>query len=392
MTLYLATVPNPPAGQDWTYTVPGQYVEEIISVTATLNTTANPVTAIDASGSAHPMTYDATNLALSWGNVGPFAGSPNNATRAALGFDRHHGWATTASNTAFNVTTLTIGAWVMVDGGTTSGNVIFSNGHLSNTLTLVGYEFGYNFNLGLLGLGWSLGGIASSAHGITSDVWHHVAVTADGVNVKFYIDGALDATVAGVVTGSVQSDPQMIGDQVPTSPVSQMWQGRMAGVFVNSTALSGATIAGIAANTNTSAQYKTAVNATSPLGLWMLDETVSTSGRTPSLRVTNGSATVGLYTPGIAPAGSGSPFTYSWLNNLSTNVQPPGSSTITAAIPDMILPAGYTIGTNTPDIQSTDQWSNIVIWWSSSYMDNVHNYQPFEYPPGACLEYKQVVP
>jgi hypothetical protein len=96
-----------------------------------------------------------------------------------------------------------------------------------------------------------------------------------------------------------------------------------------------------------------------------------------------------MFTPGFPAAPSGSPFNYTWMTGLAAHSSVVSDTIITAAIPDLILPAGYTIGTFTPDIQPTDQWSNIVIWWDSDYMDYVHNAQRYDFI-GACLEYHQI--
>jgi hypothetical protein len=389
MVLYVITPPNPPPGQDWQYTVPGQYVEEIVSVTATLATTQNPPTALNSvTGGAYPATYQAAAL-LSFQQAGPFGGAANYAVTTGAHPATATAVAVDGTTTDFNRATFSIGAWAKIAPAGTVRQLIFQNNTYAGGGTYRGYGFsGSKTGTDVqLGFQWKGGGQLSSGI-FAAGTWKHMAVTWDSANIRFYINGALDSTFADAVVFDAISNTIALGGDVPGN--LEVFNGSLCGIFFNDSVLTAGQIAAyVTASATSSAAYQTAVLADSPRALWMLNEVVDTSGRTPSLAIGNGITNVGLYTPGVPPASSGSPFTYSWLTTLSSNTHAGGTSTITAAIPDLILPAGYTIGTYTPDILPTDQWSNIVIWWDSTFMDGNQNLQPYDFT-GACLQYHRI--
>jgi hypothetical protein len=389
MVLYVVNVPNPPPGVDWQYTVPGQYIEDIVSVTATLATTANPTTAVNGvTGNAYPATYQSA-AQLTWQATGPYGGTSNYAVTVGAPINTIADIAQGASTTDFNRATFSIGAWAKIPAATTGRFPIFA----SDQFDLGGHARGYMFQghqsagQEFLSLQWK-GGEQLSTGTFPGGTWTHVAVTWDTANIRFYKNGVLDSTFAAAVLFDAISNPVDLGGNQAAN--LEVFQGSLGGIFYNDSVLTaGQILAYVTASATSAAAYQTAVLADSPRALWMMNEGISTSGRTPSLAIGNGITNVGLYTPGIPPASSGSPFTYSWLTTLSSNTHAGGTSTITAAIPDLILPAGYTIGTYTPDIAPTDQWSNIVIWWDSTFMDGNQNLQPYDFT-GACLQYHQI--
>jgi hypothetical protein len=389
MPLYVINVANPPAGQDWQYTVPGQYIEDVVSVQCTLTTTGNPTTAADSSGNGRNMTYEPTNPGLTWGTAGPWGSAPNNATGDTDHTHLQHAYTIRVPNTDLNTTNVTVGAWVYIDTPAFGYQDIFAAADIDLSGNFRGYVLRYLNSTRVFELRGSSAQFVQSTGGILGNAWHHVAATYDGANTRFYIDGALDSTVAGVLPFTSNSVGASIGGATQHQLLNDVWTGRLAGVFVTNTVLSGANIATIAAANASAAGYVTTVNGFSPLGLWMLDETLGTFGRTPNLEITNGQSNVGMYTPGFPAAATPSPYNYTWMTGLAAHSSVVSDTIITAAIPDLILPAGYTLGTFTPDIQPTDQWSNIVIWWNSDYMDYVHNAQRYDFI-GACLEYHQV--
>ena len=86
------------------------------------------------------------------------------------------------------------------------------------------------------------------------------------------------------------------------------------------------------------------------------------------MEITDGTNIVGLYP---APQGSPGIDLYSWIVDLADNSVSPQSNQITTSIPALVLPGGYTIGSRTPAMASSDQWSNVAIWWNDNQDPNL---------------------
>jgi hypothetical protein len=151
-------------------------------------------------------------------------------------------------------------------------------------------------------------------------------------------------------------------------------------------ALSPANIATIYGTAPNFAAYTAAVESFTPDTYYHLgNQTTPPGGRQVVLEVTDGTHVVELIPTGFPIVSGLGPFTYSWQPKLAAHAQTMNGTTTTVPVPPLILPAGYTVGSRTLDIGAKDQWSNIAIWWNSTYMDFVDH--PYEYPPGMHLVY-----
>jgi hypothetical protein len=388
MTLRTVAVPAPAVGQDWRYIIPGQYVEDVVAVTATLVTLQKPTTAPDASGNGRPLTYT-NNAFTTYSQTGPFAGSPNlavNQSNGASGLATQIG--TRAPSTDWNLATLSVGGFIKCNG-TAQGEMWTAD----NTLGFV--HHGWRFDIDASGgdnrliLQWKAGGAALNL-GTVAAGWHLVGVTYDGANVRGYIDGVLQATVPAAASVDAVSEPMGLGgygDNTNNFP----FKGSMAGWFVNAGVLSAARWLAYytAATGSGSAAYKAAVLADSPMALWLLDDAITSPSRNATLEITDGTNLVGVY-PGGTLTGSAPAFTWTWSVDLPSGTQGPNAQVTTVAIPRLVLPAGYTIGTRTADLAPTDQWSGITVWWDDTVMDTAPDLNPYVYAPGATLVYQQI--
>jgi hypothetical protein len=119
----------------------------------------------------------------------------------------------------------------------------------------------------------------SSGLTCTDNDWHHYAVTFDGTNYRFYVDGALGATVAG---NQPSSDTGTLTIGTWKDGGVQGWRGNIANVILYNTALNLAAVQADAVRYETSAIY----SLTSPI------DTTEWSGATS------------LYLPLVLPTGT----------------------------------------------------------------------------------------
>ena len=388
MALYVQSVPNPAVGADWKFTVPGQYIFDIVAITAQLATTANPTVGTDSSSNGRDVTFT-NNAFTTYGTAGPFAGSPSLAVTQAAGA---HGTgtqiATRAASTDWNLATFSIGCWVKLSanaqGVLWEADSIQSSQHQGLVFGSLAGTPNQAF------LQWKNGVTKTQTGTFTANAWHLIGCTYDGTTLIFYVDGAASGSSAQTITVGAFSEPMKLGGAGGVQGNMEL-EGAMAGCFVNSTALAAGRWSTYFtdATTVSAAQYKTDVLADSPLALWLMDQTQSQNTRQADLVITDGTNTILDVPTGFTVIAGTSPITFSWQTNLNSSAQIPNGAT-TVAIPPLILPAGYTIGTRTLDIQATDQWSNINIWWNSDINDGTGGVDQFVYPPGAFLTYQQV--
>ena len=91
-----------------------------------------------------------------------------------------------------NTTVGTMAAWINLQQIPSGENHIISAGKGRNWW---GFGFTSSAQLTFRATSWSAGGISTTST-ITPGTWYHVAVTQDGNNLRFYINGQLDHTVA----------------------------------------------------------------------------------------------------------------------------------------------------------------------------------------------------
>lgn len=371
MALYVITVPDPPRGQDWSYTVPGEYVEDIVSVSATLTTEVGPSVgnAEDASGHGNTGAYHPNNATLI-GAPGLFAGDSaveffpqvfpvNNRVEApGSAFD---------PSGAFTVTW-----WQGPDDVIAFGaDMTFGPAFQVNTAT---NEWGYRLSIGLLNNGTYVDPGPPNAPRM-------IAWRQTGTDLYLYVNGVevlhvgpyiYPATVAPI-TYDLADAPGLFGlnDSLGTLDEWAAW----------SSDIGAAAITNLYNLSATFDSYSNAVLALAPDSYYHLDDaTQSTVGRTPALVIGDGTNQVGAYVSSFPVAPVSPAFDYSWLVGLSNSAQVPAGTITTVGLPPLILPAGYTVGTSTPDIGEYDQWSNVSIWWDDMYSPTaVQTIWPYPY-------------
>ena len=387
MTLRTVSVPNPPAGQDWQVTVPGHELWNIVGITATLNGPNAPSALGDSSGNGHPLGSVDNTGAWKFGQTGPYGGGGGGLAVGSDGSGQQLPVGKTAQVAAFDLTNLTC-MWFAYVGA----NVSFQD-----------YSFITDFGLGNnMKWGWGVRNntnnpydldnqngnneIIAKAAFASRNVWHHIAVTANGAQWEVFLDGASNFTYAQRLPIAGDNGQIQIGGSTSFG-VSLI--GRIAGVALWNSVLSGGTIASLAGSGGSAAAYKAAALAQSPLGLWMLDGQTVGPSRTVALDITDGTTIVDAIPSGPSALASGGPYVYSWVPELAGTVTAPAGTSISVPIPNLVLPAGYTIGTSTPDIGGTDQWSNITVWWNDDIQEQTGGVTQFVYPPGAYLSYQR---
>lgn len=378
MTLRVTTVANPAPGTDWRYVIPAQDVVQLQAVFATLASAQNPTIATDASPNANNLTYNATRPGLTFGVTGPFGGGGGSALQVvSAGTETEVAIGTNAGQ--YDVATVTFEALVnATTPGLTGFQELITQRNDGQPLLTLRWIFGIdNAAPCKIRVAASQFDVFSLAGTFARNAWHHIAVTYDGAQWVPYIDGVAGAATAGhaPTTALTLLPLTIIGERIAV----QQYNGKCAALAMFSGALSGAQIAAhFAAVATSSAAYRTAVLADSPIALWMLADPQNTSARAAALAITDGTNTVGNY-PGITSTATTSPYTWTWATNApGTNIDATGRTNY-VQIPAMTLPGGYTIGTSTPGIGGNDQWSNITLWWDDALSGAPGRFAPAPY-------------
>jgi hypothetical protein len=383
MALYVIRPPNPPAGADWLAAVPGQYVYDVTGITAVLTTGTLPGHMIDASGNNRNGFYVPITGA---GFPAPVAGlvAGNGARRFADLGATNSGMGDVPGPTVDFAGAFTFECLIASFAGALNGDYIFAADTFVGSSVWV--SIGTLGDIQLVRNGGIFQDVHQTAAGVLpyDNAGHYVAITFDGITALCYVDGALvpwtlnDPPVV-MASGSfdmsigqrflTNAPIEAIMDEVAVYPAA-LGAGQVAAHY-------GAIGGGIAA-------YAPAVLADGPGAYYHLDDTVST-GRQVTLAITDGTHEPLQIPTGFAAVLTPGPYAYSWQPKLSAHAQTPDGTLTTVPIPQLVLPAGYTIGTQTLDIQPTDQWSDIAIWWSSDVMDSGVAIEPYKYPPGVTL-------
>lgn len=383
MTLRTVAIPDPPAGVDWQTIVPGNYLYHITGITATITTgQATATTAVDASGNNRDGTYDpilgtpqfVTGLVsgdLAWlsGTVSPFT------TASTI---------TLPTNCADWDTDFTICWWCSFTADFAGAGLDFYEAVLQSTGDPLRIFGTVGPGMGVQSI--QVNALPNAGSWVADDIFlpdgtiYFCALTWDGADLKLYIDGALYPWTTTGGTPSNSGDGQYsIGEPA----------GGCANVVDEWATFKRALSAGELLALYVAGQvdidtYSGAVLALTPFVYYHLDDGPGT-GRQVALTVGDGINVVEFIPPGFDDVVTPGPYAYSWQPNLPTSTQTPDGTITTVAIPQLILPAGYTVGTNTIDIAPDDQWSNVTLWWSDDVMNSLNPYNPYAYPPGATL-------
>jgi Concanavalin A-like lectin/glucanases superfamily len=382
MVLRVQPVPAPAAGRDWTYTIPGGFRFDLKAVQATLATPFATTTLADSSGNGLNLTIGGAGTHLNWARAGPYGGGTKNY--ALLGDQSGAGAGPqmfTVGSALFNTANMSIDALVnLATGADNLDSQVAVRQAGSTVQAALDFQPNSHDPADLRGDAGNV--FFSLATGfLPRGGWHHVAVTADGTNWYAYLDGVLKATVAG------HQPPAGGGPQYFIAAANGAFRGSIAAVAVYGATLSGGQIAAHAAATGSNAAYKAAVLADSPAGLWMLDDVGQMGSRLATLEITNGTTTIADY-PGGAISNIAGSFTWTWASQAPGTAQSADATVNLVQIPDLILPAGYTVGTVTPDLGLADSWTNINIWWNDGQIGPVGPQGPYVYE-GVSLVYHQ---
>jgi PKD repeat protein len=154
--------------------------------------------------------------------------------QASLSLNGANQFVLVPPNTNFTPTNLTFEAWVYPKS--TSCNTILSRGdgtygNLTDYILNVGYNTNGCGTMMTVGF-FAAGAWDTSSNTVPLNAWTHVAVTYDGTNKRFYINGVLDRTA--VATNSLYStpgSPLLIGMQ-GTTCTCNFFNGQLAEVHV----------------------------------------------------------------------------------------------------------------------------------------------------------------
>jgi len=136
----------------------------------------------------------------------------------------------------FDVTTneITVSAWVTIRSIANQWGAIAAKGEYAWRLGNASFDPRFHFGITI----WnapdtaSLDGVAAVGY----DEWHHAAGVFDGANIKVYLDGALDVSVATTEPIGINDANMLIGDN-PDSP-GRYWDGLIDELKIYDRALS----------------------------------------------------------------------------------------------------------------------------------------------------------
>lgn len=387
MTLRTVAIPDPPAGSDWTTVVPGRYLYDVTGITATLTTPGGPgfPNSPDASGNANNATYSGGTSTFVAGLV-----PGNDALKRVAGL----GDQINAAHPIVDVTSpFTVVVWLELDAPV-AGDIHLAIYTTAPPANLIGWDLS-------IPAGFPTRFFVSGARNVggLSTVWetaagtvpydsapHMLAVTFDpGASPQnnLYLDGVLipwDVTDLPFVSdgpsdrwGFNITDSPLITDEIAIFPG----------------ALTGGQVATLYAAGATFATYEPAVLALLPFVYYHLDGAAIAIPRQVTLVVATSTGLVEDVPSGFPLATGPGPYNYSWQPNLPASSQTPDGALTTIALPRILIPAGYTIGTDTLDIGPSDQWSNITLWWDDTAMLSSAELNPYAYPPSIKLVYRQ---
>lgn len=389
MTLRTVQVPDPAPGADFGTVVPGRYLYNVTGITATL-TTAGTLDALrDLSGNGNDGTYTSPSAFGAFGPpllAGGGAWYPANAPGVPSfdAADIPHGLCD------FDAP-FTVAWWQLFTPGMIGSGVawlisfdaaVFA---IFQIVATVGDGTPGNGQFAVLSGGgpWVVDGQTMPGDGLP----HHVALVWDMANLTLYVDGA---SVGWTVTGAPPFGPGPADAATLGNP--DIGVGVYQDLAVIPSALSGGEIGTLyTAGASGTGGYELAVMMFGPTALYRLDAAANSGARQVLLVVAAAESVVAMVPTGFAPPVALGPYRYSWQPGISSSSLASGGQAITVAIPPLILPAGYSVASFTLDIEPTDQWSAVTVWWNDDAMMASDAFNPFVYAPGAHLFYRQVI-
>lgn len=387
MTLRIVQVPDPAPGADFASVVPGRYLYNVTGVTAVLDTGGGGSSTLcfDVSGNGRSGTYQTILSAP------PFVAGllPAGGELALRTSKATFPWTPQTYVTTPDVPDMgapwSLECWAQVDAPIPAGQVYLftaaKNPGALDQRVIVETGAGQLEVNESAGNAWGVTTSAMSDHGP-----HHLVFTYDGAAVHIFVDGAeltLDYTGTPFANGAMSM-----------SALGAFFGGAsFLGILDEAAwydyALDAAQVAAhYAAGAVSFSAYTATVLGDAPWFYYHLDA-VGGGGRQVILVVAAAESVVEMIPTGFAVPTSDGPFAYSWQPNVSSSSQATGGITTTVAIPSLILPAGYSVASYTPDLQPTDQWSNVTIWWDDDVMNAMNGANAYAFPGGAKLRYHQ---
>lgn len=387
MTKYVVPVPDPAPGADWQTVVPGIYTWDVVGITATLDT-------VVPAPAPQQLFYGSNDFpGTSILNVGvqPFSLTENQLQIESEQFpsglsnpfpsiadDVRHmfAWVWDGAAAHYYVDGVDIGAAQAVAPSTSPAPMTaFELGRFAPASTIV--DELASFRTALSGADVA----ALHAAGLTGFAAYNAAVLALTPATYYHFDGPSPTTTCVDASGNGND-----GSYTSVSGSPDFVPGLVAG----NDALEWGTHVGVNETRVVPAPLDIDWTTRFTLVLWSLQESGATStGRTPSLVVSNGTDDVLVIPAGFQAVTTPGPYSYAWQPGLNADTQSTDGTLTTVAIPTLVIPAGYTVGTQTFDLAPTDQWSNIALWWDDVYQTVTSAAYDYGFPPGRFYTYKQ---
>lgn len=169
--------------------------------------------------------YNTGDTTLSWDIVYPM----NAGT--ALSFNGSGNYVLMANSNQFDLTYLTMEAWVFSNNFSQNG-FIFEKGPVNSQYSM--FFEGSSFCFRTVNIYGSMHSfyLNSASIGLTNGSWHHVACTYDGANKKVYVDGVLKSTMAYSEQVRTGMSGEIIGAYGATGSHSYYFNGNIDEVRV----------------------------------------------------------------------------------------------------------------------------------------------------------------
>lgn len=372
MTLRVTNVPQPAAGQEWTFAIPGQYTYDVRAVVATYRAQdpSSTFPMLDASPNGNDGVYTGPDVPAGLQTPGLIVGDDCVTLGPASAAPRYlspHVGNVGAGGGPFNLfNAFAFEQWVQFPGnvGVDCNVVIAETGGAVERMYLqisTGAIFGMEFGLGVPL--WSYR-TAPGTFPLDGNV-HQIAAMWNTVDAAIYVDGVeVPSVIAGAVGGRDVNDANVLYGG--TSGGAALRRGLLDEASVWESGFDATQIADhYAAGLAGFATYSAVILGDGPAGYYHLDDgvPVTPAQRYTGLVVTDGTHVLAVYTSGELSSLTG-PVTFVWTPATS-NVVIAGAR-YTIGVPPLILPAGYTLGSGTPAIGASDQWSDIAIWWDDA--------------------------
>jgi len=369
MTQYVVTIPDPPIGENFTYVIPGQYVAAIYSVTADFHAgpTLNPLNppCIDSSGNGRDGVYILIPLGRAVDCL-QFPGAMNGSV--AFNMNRPLAAADSAGAQGTGLASplpspLTACFWLQADNVTMGDFVILvGNG--------VPPRNGWNLQLfanGTLAYSFFDLGFCQTLPGAfpNDGSWHFIATTIDPLTgPTIYVDGFPVPSTPSIPFPIVV--PAVDYDEWVLHPAAEP-DGYVIDEFsVFDATLGPSDIQALwtAASVGFSSYNSTVLLFAPSLYINFDDTGFERTNTTVGLDIGNDTVILSRYPAGIVQP-NGSTINYAWSSQSQAPNTGIGGSTQQTPIPQLTLPPGYIIASETANIQPNDQWSNIVIWFDN---------------------------